>query len=254
MGRPRLSPNATADWASLGRDLITAMDGADNAQRQAIIATAASKRSTTDQHVRRLIHGARFIASVKASDPDLAEALERSSYNVADVISRWHPKDAQRASEAAKAYFRRELTLSDLRMHYEAVMERAPKRRLTPIPGSETYKDAVRARITAIAPWTEDLESEPSPMTPFGPFDLHYAAAGRTTLGVMVLATARSDDEAAFKDRAGAILTGAGIGFDTLVIGPEGPEADRYEAWIQDAKVPRCKVERLTRRIVEVWS
>ena len=253
MGRARLDANVIAEWASLGRDLIAAIDG-DQAQKRTIVTRTAEARSTTEQHVNRLIHGARFIASVKENDPNLAEALERSSYNVTDVVSRWHPKDAQRASDAAKAYFRKELTLSDLRMHYEATMNRGSKRRLTPVPGSESYKDAVQARIAIIAPWTEGLESDPYPMTPFGPFDLHYATAGQGTLGVMVLATTRRDDKAAFKDRAGAILTGAGIGFDTLVIGPEGPEVDRYDAWIQDAKIPSCRVERLIRRIVEIWA
>jgi hypothetical protein len=254
VARKRLNPNVVADWIGIANAAERALQTGTGTDRAAALWDVAQERGTTEQHVRRLVHGWRFIQSVRADDRELAECLERSSYNVTDVISRWHPRDRHAASEAAKQYHAGNLTLAQIRAGYESSQHHG--RSKVSAPPTPDYLDAVRGKIEDIEPWIRGLQSTPRSLPPFGKFDLSFRGEGDRELGVVVLPPrlGTNDQKARFASDAGLILLAHQMGIATIIAGPKGSVLDGYTNWIAEIGIDDCHVIELERVMREVWT
>lgn len=252
MARKRLDPNVVAEWVGIADAAERAIQSGSGSDRASALWRVAEERGTTEQHVRRLIHGWRFIQSVRAQDPELAKSLERSSYNVTDVISRWHPRAPSDASQAAKQYHAGALTLAQLRNNYEALRtQEAPK---PPAPPASDYLEAVRLKVETISPWIRNLESTPHPLIPFGSYNLHFRGNDGRELGVIAIAPDDADEQSQFITGAGLILLGEKRGIASIIAGPKGGLLDRYANWIREIGLDDCRVIQMERVVREVWA
>lgn len=249
MGLPYARSRGTAKWASFGDEILAAVTGKDGQRRKDAIARISAESGKSEQYVAVIAQYATFVASVEDADPDLADALRRSSQNVVSIVLRWHRHDAEAASEAAKAYLRGDLSVTDLDLHYEATRTEAHAKRVD-LQG-HGYESAVRARIATVAAWTKTVQPTSSPLPGF---DLHYAAPRHTPLCAMILPASEESDGLTFDERTEAIARMAQLDARIVVIGPEGAQIDRINEWIKESRTPRCRIERLNKRIVEVWA
>ena len=253
MARKRLNPNVVAEWIGIAAEAERALQLGSGQDRAAALSNVAQERGTTEQHVRRLVSGWRFIQSVRGDDRKLAECLERSSYNVTDVISRWHNLDRQAASDAAKLYHGGELTLAQLRAGYESSQLHGGSKAVV-LP-TEDYLAAARGKIEDVEPWIRGLVSTPRSLPPFGSFDLHFQSQGDRELGVVLLPPrlGAADQKARFATDAGLILLAHQKGVATAVAGPRGEALDRYASWIAETGLDDCRIVALDRVIRETW-
>lgn len=253
MSRKRLDPNVVAEWIGTADAAERALQSGTGTARAAALWEIAQGRGTTEPHVRRLVNGWRFIQSVRAGDRELAKCLERSSYNLTEIISRWHPRDPQAASKAARQYHAGELTLAQLRSSYDIAQQHGV---LKPgAPPAADYLGAVRVKIEEIEPWIQGVEPTPRPFPPFGEFDLHFRGEGARELGVIVLPPRQSaaEQNARFTIDAGLILLAHHLGLTPAIAGPKGEALDRYSTWTSGIGLDRCRIIALERVVREVW-
>lgn len=254
MSRKRLNPNEVAEWIALGSNAERLMAESHNATKAATMAEIADENGITEQHVRRLIAGVRFIRDVSATDRELAHALERSSYNLTEIIARWHTHDAVEASRAAIRYHRAEISLADVKHGYEGS-------RLQPVPAKtsdrvDVYLNAVRRKIARLDRWTGSTETAPRRIEPFGAFDLSFRQGKNQELGVLAPRPNESEKDRAsrFVHDAALILAASQVGITTIVAIQSDRDPGRYGRWINDLKIDTCSVVEMTRVIQEDWK
>ncbi|AMJ59973.1 hypothetical protein [Bosea sp. PAMC 26642] len=115
----KLDPNgrfsvSADEWFALAEEALAALAGVQQKRRGKILEDLSSRFGPHPTHIRRAAKAGAFLRVLASSEPILAKALQKQSFQAVEIIERWYRSDTRGARRAARRLLNGDYSIASL--------------------------------------------------------------------------------------------------------------------------------------------